>query len=136
MAFLAVARYLAAKSEARMRHGAVLVRSGNVIGTGFNKSTNHPSIVSSEHIRGGCSRHAEMEAIRDAGGNARRAVLYVARINKAGQQRNSLPCKSCAAAIARLGIKRIVYTVDDNAVGMQRNGLIYQFEEHDASKDA
>ena len=64
--FLAVAKYFAEKSQSRQRHGAVVVKSGRVVGTGYNKDKNHPMGVSPEHIKTHCSRHAEVEAIRDA----------------------------------------------------------------------
>jgi len=35
--FLNVARLLADLSEERKKHGAVVVKSGRVVGTGFNK---------------------------------------------------------------------------------------------------
>ena len=50
-AFLSVARYLAAKSKSRKKHGAVLVRSGRVVGTGYNRERNSPFVVSPEHIK-------------------------------------------------------------------------------------
>ena len=109
-AFLAVARYLAAKSSAKKKHGAVIVRGGRVLGTGFNKNKNHPNQISPEHIRMHASRHAEIEAIRDAGWNVRNAVLYVARVNNQGIDRDSQPCLSCSAVINEVGIKKIVYT--------------------------
>lgn len=109
-AYLSVALYLARKSTARMKHGALIVKGGAVQGTGYNKSINHPMIVSSRHIRTHCSRHAEREAIRDAGQNLKGAVMYVARINKTGQARNSKPCPACAQAIEQAGIKRVVWT--------------------------
>ena len=45
-AYLSVARYLATKSSARNTHGAILVKGGRVIGTGYNRNRNHPMNVS------------------------------------------------------------------------------------------
>lgn len=109
-AFLSVARYFAAKSEARQKHGAVIVKSGRVLGTGFNKDTNNPFIVSPEHIKTHCSRHAEIEAMRDANWNVKGAVLYVARVNRQGKDRYSKPCGYCETTIARTQIKKVIYT--------------------------
>jgi deoxycytidylate deaminase len=109
-AYLSVARYFAQKSAARRKHGAVLVKSGRVIGTGYNKDRNSPLYVSPEHIKEHCSRHAEVEAIRDARGNVSGAVLYVARINNQGEDRNSKPCKRCDSLIKDSNIKRVIYT--------------------------
>ena len=112
-AFLSVARYLASKSEARQRHGAVIVKGGSVIGTGFNKDRNHPDNVSPEHIKAHCSVHAETEAIRDAGWNVRGAVLYVARVNAYGEDRYSKPCDRCTVIIEETQIKKVIYTRSD-----------------------
>lgn len=111
MAYLSVARYFATKSTARKTHGCVVVKGGRVLGTGWNKNRNSPSIVSPEHIKTDCSFHAEEVAIRDAGeDNIRGAVIYVARVNKYGNDRNSKPCPRCSFLINRVGIKRVVYT--------------------------
>lgn len=110
-AYLSVARYLASKSSARKTHGAVVVKGGRVLGTGFNKVRNHPAIVSPEHIKTDCSYHAEEVAIREAGeSNVKGAIIYVARVNRHGNDRDSKPCPKCSALIDRVGIKRVVYT--------------------------
>lgn len=109
-AFLSAARYFAEKSTSRQKHGAVIVKSGRVLGTGYNKDTNNPMIVSPEHIKTHCSRHAEIEAIRDANWNVKGAVLYVARVNRYGQDRNSKPCIRCEVVIEETQIKKVIYT--------------------------
>lgn len=111
-AYLNVARYMAKKSHARNTHGAVVVKSGRVMGTGYNKDRNHPAIVSPEHIKSDCSYHAEQVAIREAGDNLRGAIIYVARVNKNGQDRNSKPCPRCNKLIQDAGIKRVVFTTE------------------------
>lgn len=110
-AYLSVARYFAKKSSARNTHGAVVVKGGRVLGTGWNKNRNHPAIVSPEHIKTDCSYHAEEVAIREAGEyNVRGAILYVARVNKHGKDRDSKPCAKCEKLITEVGIKRVIYT--------------------------
>ncbi len=109
--YLSVARYLATKSTAKNTHGCVVVKGGRVLGTGWNKNRNHPTIVSPEHIKTDCSYHAEEIAIREAGSNTKGAIIYVARVNKQGKDRNSMPCEKCSKLIKKVGIKRIVYTI-------------------------
>lgn len=109
-AFLSVARYFATKSNARNTHGAVIVKGGRVVGTGYNRNRNHPAIVSPEHIKTDCSIHAEESALRDAGYSVKNAVIYVARVSKSGEDRDSKPCPRCHALIEESGIKRIIYT--------------------------
>lgn len=113
-AYLSVARYFASKSKSRRMHGAVVVKSGRVLGTGFNKDKNSPYIVSPEHIKSHCSVHAEVDAIRDANWNVRGAVLYVARVNRRGEDRNSKPCPRCQIVIEEAQIKKVIYTEGDN----------------------
>lgn len=109
-AYLSVARYFATKSTARNTHGCVVVKGGRVLATGWNKNRNHPTIVSPEHIKTDCSYHAEEVAIREAGEKAKGAVIYIARVNKHGTDRNSKPCERCNELINKVGIKRVVYT--------------------------
>jgi deoxycytidylate deaminase len=112
--FLSVARYFAQKSKSRQRHGAILVKGGSVIGTGYNKTRNNPYFVSPEHIKSHCSVHAEVEAIRDAKWNVKGAVLYVARVNRQGEDQNSKPCTRCQVVIEETQIKKVIYTEGEN----------------------
>lgn len=112
--FLEVAKYFAGKSQSRQRHGAVVVKSGRVIGTGYNKDKNSPLGVSPEHIKTHCSRHAEVEAIRDARFSVEGAILYVARVNRQGIERNSKPCRYCQAVISATKIKKVIYTESES----------------------
>jgi len=121
-AYLSVARYCATKSTARNTHGAVVVKGGRVLSTGWNKNRNHPAIVSPEHIKTECSYHAEEVAIREAGeDNVRGAVIYVARINKNGEDRDSKPCAKCAAIIKQSGIKRVIFTMESGEINYASN---------------
>jgi deoxycytidylate deaminase len=114
--YLNAARCFAAKSIARNTHGAVVVKSGRVLGTGWNKNRNNPHYVSPEHVKTECSFHAEEVAIRDAGeDNVRGAVIYVARV-KNGHDRDSKPCPKCASLIEKVGIKRVIFTMEAGEV--------------------
>jgi deoxycytidylate deaminase len=115
-AYLSVARYFALKSKSNKKHGAVIVKSGRVVGTGYNKDRNHPLFVSPEHIKPHCSTHAEVDALKEAKSNADGAVLYVARVNNQGEDRNSKPCKLCQVAISRSKIKKVIHTKDGTNV--------------------
>lgn len=112
VSFLNVARYFADMSEEKKKHGAVVVKGGRVVGTGFNKFKNHPDIIPKHLVKTSCSRHAEEVAIHEAGDNAKGAVLYVARVNKQGIDRMSKPCIYCAELIKKSGIKKVIYTVE------------------------
>ena len=115
-AFLSVARYFSTKSNAKNMHGAVVVKGGRVLGTGFNRNRNHPRFVSPEHIKTKCSVHAEESAIKDANYDVRGAILYVARVNRNGEDRDSKPCPRCLTLIKESGIKRVIYTTNSGRV--------------------
>jgi deoxycytidylate deaminase len=95
-----------------MKHGSVIVKGGRVISTGMNKDRSHPRIVSSEHIKDHCSVHAEVDAIKKAK-DVSGATIYVARVNRRGEARDSRPCNRCYEAIRKNGIKKIVYTTSE-----------------------
>jgi deoxycytidylate deaminase len=94
-------------------HGAVVVKSGRVVGTGYNKDRNNPYYVSPEHIKTHCSVHAEVDAIRDANWNVKGAVIYVARVNAQGIDRDSKPCIRCQSVIDAAEIKKVIYTIGE-----------------------
>jgi len=105
-----MARTIAESSRERKRHGAVVVKNGNIVGIGFNKYRNNPDQVSPEHIKTDCSYHAEFLALRQAGEKCKGATLYVARLNSDGLDRYSEPCNNCKQVINTAQIKRVVYT--------------------------
>lgn len=75
---------------------------------GVNTSRNKPGIV--EEID--ClSTHAEINALRRAS-RTDNCVVYIARVNKRGAERQSRPCPKCMTALKNAGCKRIVYTID------------------------
>jgi diaminohydroxyphosphoribosylaminopyrimidine deaminase/5-amino-6-(5-phosphoribosylamino)uracil reductase len=92
---LALARRGVGRTRPNPPVGAVVVRDGRVVGRGF-------------HRRAGMA-HAEVEALRDAGGAAAGATLYV----------TLEPCSSwgrtgpCTEAIVAAGIRRVVVAARD-----------------------
>lgn len=104
---------LAEKSQCRMRHGAVIVRSGSVLAAGLNRDRNHPMVFDPIEAAGNsASTHAEMMALRKVRHrDLSNATIYVARINKVGQPMMSRPCNRCYLELFRAAIKEIVYTI-------------------------
>ena len=106
----------------KIRHGAVLVRGGSVINTCFNKDKfcsfgsrfRNPD-------RGPATVHAELGCILGMPrGSTNGADVYVCRINKKGEFRNSKPCAMCHSALKHVGVRRVYYTVSDNTVEMYK----------------
>ena len=70
---------------------------------------NIPRNVTDTYHQQYCSVHAEVDALRNVK-DAVGATVYVARINRQGEQRLSKPCLSCQQYLDKRGIKRVVYT--------------------------
>ena len=107
--YMSLALRLAAKGrglvEPNPMVGAVTVRNGHIIGKGWHKKYGGP--------------HAEVYALRAAGGNARGATLYV----------TLEPCTHCGKtppcvdAVIGAGIRRIVIAVRDPFPGVNGKGI-------------
>jgi deoxycytidylate deaminase len=101
------------------RHGAVLVKGSSVRNTSFNKD-NYCAFgnrFQKEHS-GRTTLHAELGAIL---GLDRRitegATVYVARIGREDDYKLSKPCHMCHQAMKHVGIKRVIYTINDKVAG-------------------
>jgi len=97
---LALAREAEAAGEVPV--GSVIVRGGELVGTGRNRmiGTSDPSA------------HAEIDALRDAG---RRAGNY--RLPGATLYVTLEPCVMCAGAMVHARIERVVYAATDPKTG-------------------
>jgi deoxycytidylate deaminase len=96
------------------RHGAVLIKGGNVISVGCNKpGHNHFSSM----IKGSpIGPHAEVVSILGMKrSKTMKSDVYVVRINKTEELRNSKPCPNCQETLRYVGIKRVFYSVDENS---------------------
>lgn len=108
-AYMNVARFLATKSTMRHKHGAVVVKSGRVLGMGYNKRRNDPRNLNPGRHRYDSGCHAEMSALKNVS-DPRGAIIFVARVNRSGNDLLSKPCEICASELKRLGIKKVIYT--------------------------
>ena len=108
---LAHAMKLAATSSSRKRLGAILVSGGRVVGRGTNRVPNDTALIGWDATTN--STHAEIAALRDYGSSMKNGTIYVARLGKSGIPRMSKPCKKCQKALRDAGVKKVVYTVDN-----------------------
>lgn len=106
--YLGYALGTASFSDCSNKHGAVIEKNGRVLSRACNRFRNHPSVVSEEHVKTGCTVHAEVAAIKLAG-SCEGATIYVARLGNIGPLL-SRPCINCYNAILRAGITEIVHT--------------------------
>jgi deoxycytidylate deaminase len=120
--FMSLAKNVARQSEfSDYRHGAILVKGGSIISTSPNKDSFcsfGARFRNSQNQPGRATRHAEIGAIlglaRTTTGGA---TLYVARIGKADEFRMSKPCQMCESTLRHVGIKRVIYTINNKEVG-------------------
>ncbi len=99
----------------RARVGACIVRGGRVLSVGCNRIG-----YSSFHLhrRFPESIHAEAQAILELLKRKRlnelaNSTIYVSRIGKDGRTRRARPCINCLRLIESVGIRKVVYTVDN-----------------------
>lgn len=102
--FLDMASGVALTSKCKFRHGAVVVHHGTVLGSSCNIRKNDPYYVDHKFS----SIHAEVRALRRAG-FPKKATIYVARVNRFGETRNSKPCEGCQSLLDELNVK-VVHT--------------------------
>lgn len=107
--WMVLAARQAARSECKWRHGAVLVRGGSVLATGYNRMVSDPFAT-----LGRCSVHAEAMALR--GAKSCRGTLYVVRLRPDGSWAGSAPCRSCTRQLKESGVERVVFSTD---IGVQ-----------------
>lgn len=103
---------LANKSTMQHRHGAVIVKNGQIIGEGFNHEA---SFMCHQW-----SMHSEVAAILNIKKQYRTkkfledAVMVVVRIGPTARvsesTRMSKPCEKCRQAIEESGIKKVFYS--------------------------
>lgn len=100
---------LAARAQGRTHPnpmvGAVVVRGGRVVGRGYHPKAGQP--------------HAEIYALREAGGRARGATLYVS-LEPCAHVGRTPPC---AEAIVRAGVRRVVAAMIDPDPRVSGRGL-------------
>lgn len=117
--YLDLAKRMAFQSEyGKIRHGAVLVKGGSVLNASFNKS-NYNAFADRfrKSSRGPATHHAEIGCILGIDKTmSEGATVYVVRINKQGQFKLSKPCEMCHDILKFCGVKKVVYTCDENEI--------------------
>jgi len=118
-----LARNIAFGSEyGKIRHGALLTKGGSVINTCYNKDKFCSfGTRFRDRSRGPATIHAELGCVLGIPRSVTTgADLYVCRVNKKGEFRNSKPCAMCHEALKHVGVRRVYYTTGDNTVEMYK----------------
>ncbi len=109
----------------RARLAAAIVVKNDIISVGHNRLKSHPFQARFGSNSDAIYLHAEIDAILSAlriinPEELSKAELYVARVKYADHHRNgftlglSKPCIGCQRAIQEFGIKRVIYSLDEN----------------------
>lgn len=100
------------------KHAAAVVIKNKIVGVGVNSYKSHPFANKYSAREGAIYFHAETSAIYDAlryvsKDELKKATLYVARVNKNGDDAMSKPCSGCSRCIEDFGIRNVVYTTEE-----------------------
>lgn len=106
ISFLAATAKFALTSTYRFRMGALLVKSGRVLGGDVNVPKISPSTPPNR-----VSTHAEIRVLKNTR-NVRGATLYVARLRSKDIPALAKPCSWCMQEILDSGISRVVFTTN------------------------
>ena len=114
--YIGLAKRLAGQSQyGKFKHGAVLVQGGSVLSRSYNKD-NYNSFGSRFRPldEGQATLHAELGCVLGvARAKTTGATVYVARVNRDGDERISKPCNMCQNVLRHVGVRRVVYTTDE-----------------------
>lgn len=115
--FIAARRIAQSSGCNNFRHGAVLTKGGKQISIG----TNEPTFSRHAALNKRCaplyaSAHAEIVALRGLSKDTTAGTtLYVIRVSSDGEHfMLSAPCEMCMGAIKNAGVRRIIYSIDDD----------------------
>ena len=129
--------YLAEKANKQERFAhqkicAAIVHRNQIISEGFNRDKTHP--IAAHYLQyqlnkeGAIYLHAEMDAIRKIyrpqnNNIYKDCTLYVSRILYPNSKRNNyywancIPCDGCMNLIKDVGIKKIIFTMNNDDMG-------------------
>lgn len=103
---LRIATRMAKKSDhEHFRHGAVVLKNGRVLATGYNKGV----------------EHAEVNALKKVPLDKRKGCTVISvRITKTGLLSMAKPCANCAWFLKESGIKSVVWTDNQSKVNKEK----------------
>lgn len=120
-------RRLATSNNMKMKLAACLVIRNEIISVGFNSDKSHPLQKRFSKNTEAIFKHAEVDCIIKAlkivdEEDLKDATLYVHRVKKQNKGDANWvtgmaePCPGCAKAIEHFGIKRTVYSTDEEGL--------------------
>jgi len=100
------------------KHGAVLAKGSSVLNLGVNKNRFNSFAARFMKEPWHATMHAELGCILGVDRESTSgSTVYVVRVNPLGVWRMSKPCCMCQSAMRYVGIRRVVYSVDEKHIG-------------------
>jgi len=119
--FIKITKKEALKSKYQYKLGCILVHGSTVVSKGHNKSTKTHKIAYYNNTQHECATiHAEIDALIGVSKeDAKKCDLYVVRVRRKDHKlAMAKPCKMCQKIINKMGIKRVIYSINDNKFGI------------------
>jgi deoxycytidylate deaminase len=118
------------KSPMIMRHGAICARGSKIVSRGCNHyRTKFSKMPNKEY----CSCHAEMDALyrlkiknqkkRTIDNLFKNITIYVVKKDRNGNYKDSTPCLDCYNYMKKIGIKKIVYSIDGDIISAKLKNI-------------
>jgi deoxycytidylate deaminase len=125
--YMEFVRRLATSNNMKMKLAACLVIRNEIISVGFNSDKSHPLQKRFAKNNDAIFKHAEVDCIIKAlkvvdEDDLKDATLYVYRVKKQNKGDANWvtglaePCPGCKKAIEHFGIKRTVYSTDEESL--------------------
>ena len=121
--YIELARRIASQSTySSQNHGCVLVKGGSVINISCNKENycRFGTRFRNTRKKGKATLHAELGAVLGLDRSLTQgSIAYVVRV-KNDALRMSKPCPMCEEALRFCGVKKVVYTTNNDSVIMEK----------------
>ncbi len=118
--FMSLAKNISTSSDSKdYGHGAVLAKGSNIINIATNKNS-HARFGKRFRKRdcGHTTHHAELGCVLGIDRSVTKgSVMYVTRIGKKGELRMSKPCEMCEAVLKHVGVKKVIYSINEDEIG-------------------
>jgi len=98
--------------DLRCSHVSALYYKKRLLSLGVNQTKTHPLSFRLSGLEHKKYLHAEINCLKNTGGDLRKSTLYVVRVDRNGRLAQSKPCKFCEGYIKERGVGRVVYSID------------------------
>ncbi len=108
----------AEKADFQFRLGSVIFKNSRIISFGHNNGNRFRRNLKPEYTRWNGSLHAEVACILNAKEPLYNLNMLVIRLGSKGEFRIAKPCEHCFKYIKNIGIKKVIYSIDNSHFGI------------------